>query len=128
MREDAERYYAGNRGIATLIFGFVLPPAAWMLHVSVSFTVATALCEDGAAGALWVLHLLTVGALAICGFGGFLAWRNWHATGMDTNPDEGGTLARSKFLAIAGLAGSAFFTLAIITAEAANLMLGPCTS
>lgn len=128
MREDAERYYAGKRGIATLISGFVLPPAAWLLHLSVSFTVATALCEKGAADDLWVLHLLTLGALGISGMGGYLAWRNWQATGTDTSPDEGGTLARSKFLAIAGLASSAFFTLAIIAAEGASLMLGPCTS
>lgn len=128
MREDAERYYAGNRGIATLIFGFLLPPAAWLLHLSISFAVATALCHNGSAGGLWVLHLLTLGALGVSGTAGYLAWRNWHATGADTNPDEGGTLARSKFLAIAGLASSAFFTLAILTAEGASLMLGPCTS
>lgn len=127
MREDAERYYAGHRGIATLFLGLLLPPVAWMLHVTLSFTVATALCDQGGGG-LWVLHLLTLAALAISLAAGFLAWRNWHATGEDTNPDEGGTLARSKFLAIAGLASSAFFTLAILTAEGANLMLGPCTS
>lgn len=123
MREDAERYYAGHRGIATLWLGFLLPPAAWLLHVSVSFGVATALCGSGSQ---WVLHLLTVAALAVSLAGGWIAWRNWRATGEDTNPDEGGTLARSKFLALAGLASSAFFSLAIGTAELAGWMVGPC--
>ena len=123
MREDAERYYAGHRGIATLWLGFLLPPAAWLLHVSVSFSVATALCG---AGNQWVLPLLTVAALAASMAGGWLAWRNWHATGEDTNPDEGGTLARSKFLALAGLASSAFFSLAIGVAQLASWMVGPC--
>jgi hypothetical protein len=124
MREDAERYYAGGRGIATLWLGLLLPPAAWLLHLSASFTVATALCGSSS---LWFLHVLTVAALAVSIGGGLLAWRNWHATGEDTNPDEGGTLARSKFLALAGLASSTFFTLAILVAEVANLMLGQCT-
>lgn len=123
MREDAERYYAGHRGIATLVLGTLLPPLAWMLHLSVSFTVATALCGSSIQ---WVLHLLTAGALAISLGGGLLAVRNWHATGEDTNPDEGGTLARSKFLALAGMASFAFFTLAILAAAVANLMVGSC--
>jgi|SRR5690606_5798053 len=124
MREDAERYYAGSRGIATLVLGVLLPPAAWMLHVSVSFLVATSLCESG--GSLWPLHLVTVPAAAIALAGGYLAWRNWHDTGEDTNRDEPGTLARSKFLALAGLASSAFFTLAIIIAELSTLLLASC--
>lgn len=123
MREDAERYYAGHRGIATLVLGTLLPPVAWMLHLSVSFTVATALCD---VSIQWVLHLLTAGTLAVSLTGGWLALRNWHATGDDTNPDEGGTLARSKFLALAGMASCAFFTLAILAAAAANIMVGPC--
>lgn len=124
MREDAERYYAGHRGIATLWLGFLLPPAAWLLHLGVSFSVATALC--GSRSGVWILNLLTVAALGVSIAGGWLAWRNWHATGEDTNPDEGGTLARSKFLALAGLASSAFFSLAIGTAQLASWMVGPC--
>lgn len=125
MREDAERYYAGHRGIATLIAGLLLPPAAWMVHLSGSFVVASALCERG--GPMWPLHLVTVPTAAIALTGGYLAWRNWHDTGEDTNPDEGGTLARSKFLALAGLASGAFFTFAIIIAEVSTVLLASCT-
>ena len=125
MREDAERYYAGHRGIATLILGVLLPPVAWLLHVSLSYFVATALCDSG--GPMWPLHLVTIPAAAIALSGGYLAWRNWHDTGEDTNRDEPGTLARSKFLALAGLASSAFFTLAIILAELSTVLLASCT-
>ena len=123
MRADAERYYAGNRGIATLILGFILPPAAWLLHVGASFALADYVCGSGAD---WLPHIVTLAALAIALTGGFLAWRNWHDTGEDTNPDQGGTLARSKFLAIAGLAAAAFFSLAILAAEYPNWVLDPC--
>jgi hypothetical protein len=123
MRADAERYYASHTGIATLFVALLLPPWIWLVHLTASFAASEALCAAGRGGWLHVFSLVAIG-LSL-GAGAF-ALRNWHDTGDDSNPDEGGTLARSKFLAIAGLASSAFFTLALIAAEIPNLMLGPC--
>jgi hypothetical protein len=123
MRADAERYYASHTGIATLIVALLVPPAIWLVHLTASFAASASLCAAGRG--VW-LHVFSVVAIALSVGAGAFALRNWHDTGDDTNPDEAGTIARSKFLAIAGLASSVFFTLALIAAEVPNWMLGPC--
>jgi hypothetical protein len=125
MRADAERYYATHRGTATLFVGVLVPPAVWLAHLMASFAASEALCARGYGV---VLHLLSLVAIALAVGAGLLALRNFHGTGDEANPDEGGTLARSKFLAVAGIASSAFFTLALIAADIPNWMLGPCSS
>jgi hypothetical protein len=123
MRPDAVRYYAGNRGTATLYLGALLPPAGWLLHLSASFTLATQLC-DGRHH--WLLHAVLVVALALAVTGGVLAWRNWRGTGSTFDDDRGGVIGRSNFLAIAGLASAAFFGLVILLSEVPNWFLDPC--
>jgi hypothetical protein len=123
MRADAERYYAGNAGIATLYLGVFLPPAAWFLHLVASFTLAAQLCSGRHE---WVLHAVGVAALLVVVAGGLLAWRNWKGTGRRLNEDRGGTIARSNFLAVAGLASTAFFGLVILASEVPNWFLPPC--
>lgn len=123
MRQDAERYYATDRGIATLLLGLLLPPAAWLVHVEATFVLSTRVC---ASGHEWTLHLTTLLALAVALTGGWLAWRNWRATGSAESPDRAGTLARSNFLAVAGLASAAFFTVAILAAELTTFFISPC--
>ena len=123
MRADAERYYAGNTGIATLYLGVFLAPAAWFFHLVASFTLATQLCDGRHE---WLLHAVGFAAIVMAAAGGVLAWRNWKGTGSKLNEDRGGTLARSNFLAVAGLASTAFFGFVIILSEVPNWFLPPC--
>jgi hypothetical protein len=123
MREDATRYYASNRGIATLYAGLLLPPAAWMLHLAASFTLATQLCGGRHE---WAMHAVLPVALLMTLAGGMLSWRNWKGTGGHGNDDREGTMGRSSFLAAAGLASTAFFGLIILLSEVPNWFLPPC--
>jgi hypothetical protein len=123
MRPDAESYYAGNRGIATLYAGVLLPPTGWFLHLTASFTLATQLCDGRH---YWSLHAVLVVALAMAVAGGVLSWRNWRGTGSAFDDDRGGTIGRSNFLAIAGLASASFFGLVILLSEVPNWFLPPC--
>jgi hypothetical protein len=123
MRPDAERYYASNRGTATLYAGLLLPAAGWMLHLLASFTLATRLC-DGRHH--WILHVVLLVAVAMAVAGGIFSWRNWRGTGSAFDDDRGGVIGRSNFLAIAGLASAAFFGLVILLTEVPNWFLDPC--
>lgn len=123
MRADAQRYFAGNRGSARLYAGVLLAPAAWFLHLVASYTMATLLCGGRHE---WLLHVPFVLALGMAGAGGLLAWRNWDDTGRGFDPDRGGVLGRSNFLAVAGLGSSAFFGLVVLLTEVPNWFLPPC--
>lgn len=123
MRADAERYYAGNAGIATLYLGVFLAPAAWFFHLVTSFTLAAQLCDGRHE---WLLHAVGLAAIMMAATGGALAWRNWKGTGSRLNEDRAGTMARSNFLAVAGLASTAFFGLVIVISEVPNWFLPPC--
>lgn len=123
MRADAERYYAGNRGTATLYLGVFLPAAGWLLHLVASFTLATQLCEGRHH---WLLHVVLLAALLLAVAGGLLSWRNWRGTGSTFDEDRGGVIGRSNFLAIAGLSSAAFFGLVIVLSEVPNWFLQPC--
>jgi hypothetical protein len=121
MRADAEAYFTTHRGIARLWLGILLPPGAWLVHLSASYALSPAVCDRALP-----YHLVTLGALAIALTGGWLAWRNHRDTGGAPNPDEPGTLARSRFMSTAGLASAAFFVLAILFAEVPNWVVPPC--
>jgi hypothetical protein len=123
MRADAERYYASNRGIATLLGGLLLPPSAWILHLELSFTYAVQLCSGQH---LWLPHVTTLLALAVTVAAGLMARRNWHGTGGRLNEDRGGVIARSNFLAVAGMASAIFFGWVILATEVPNLFMSPC--
>jgi hypothetical protein len=123
MRDDAERYYATHSGITTLFLGLLLPPAAWLAHLSASFTLTEHLCSSSQ---FWLLHLVTLVTFVIAAVGGLLAWRNWRDTGRAHSPDAAGTIARSNFLAVAGMASGVFFSIAILAAELPNWMISPC--
>jgi hypothetical protein len=123
MRADAERHFASNHGKAMLYGGMFLPPAAWMLHLTASYALAVRLCDGRH---YWTLHLVLAVALMVVAAGGFLAWRGWQDTGARVGGDDVGIIARSNFLATAGLASTVFFGLTIVLSEVANWFLPPC--
>lgn len=121
MRPDAEVYFTSHRGIARLWLGMLLPPGAWLIHLSASYSMASKVCEN-----MVLYHLVTVGALVLALAGGWLAWRNRRDLDGSLNPDEAGTIARSRFMATAGLASAAFFMLALLFQEVPNWVIPPC--
>lgn len=123
MDATAERHDSGREGIAELWFGLLAAPAAWFLHLTVNYSLVRYAC---ATGAPWILHLVTLAALALAGTGGWVAWRNWRRTGRPAETTGGGVEGRSRFMAVGGVAASAFFALVILAAELPNLFLEPC--
>ncbi len=120
---DVERYFNELRGIALLWIGVLAGPLAWFLYQQVSYMLATLSC---AATATLVLHAMTAVALLIALAGAGIAWKSWRRTGGEWPARSGGTVARSRFMALGGLLLSALFFLVIVAQGLPNFFLSPC--
>lgn len=123
MTTDVERYFNEPRGIALLWVGVLAGPLAWFLHQQVSYVLATLTCSDAAT---LVLHVMTAVALLIALAGVGIAWMNWRRTGGEWSARGGGTVARSRFMALAGFLLSALFFLVIVAQGLPNFFMSPC--
>lgn len=123
MTTDVDRYFNQPRGIALLWIGMLAGPIAWFLHQQVSYILATLSCTDAAT---IVLHVVTVitSLIAIAGAG--IAWMSWRRTGHAETIRGGGTVARSRFMALSGLLLSFLFLLVIVAQGIPNFFISPC--
>lgn len=126
MAETSESrgYFDRDRGIAALWFGFLAGPAAWYLHLNISYSLVRLVCLHGHG---WLLHLTTLAMLALAGAGVWVAWRSWDRIGEPEVTSGPGTLGRTRFMALGGIALSGFFLLIILLAWLPDFFLHPCT-
>ena len=121
---DADRRYTTRRCLIELGAGILLAPAAWALHLNVSYFVAAEFCGGG-----WNLLLLaeTLVFLGVASAGFWFAWSNYRNTGREwPRGDLDGVLIRSRFLAVGGLLLSALSLLLIVAQTIPILILEPC--
>jgi hypothetical protein len=111
------------RGMAALWFALLAGPLAWMLGLNAQYSFVRLAC---AKGSMLYLHGVTVATLALALAGAWVAWREWHRAGRGWPDEGGGTLPRSRFMAVLGLMGGALFGLAIVAQWLANVFLNPC--
>lgn len=116
-------YFTTGRGILALLFPLLSGPAAWFLHLNVSYSLVRYVCRSGA---LWLLHLTTAVSLALAAAGGFVAWRAWRRAGGAWTADDGAALRRSRFLAVSGLVLAVGFFLTIVVQAVPNHVMEPC--
>jgi hypothetical protein len=93
--------------------GWLLAPAAWLAHLSLSYALAPLACRHGS---LVVLHLLTAAMLAAALAGAWLARRNRR------RGDDG----RSEFLGAAGMWLSLLFAAVIAVQGLPPALPGAC--
>lgn len=122
-RGDALRHFDRGRGIAALWFGMLAGPAAWFLHLNVSYALVRYICLNGGR---WLLHLTTGVTLVLAAAGVWVAWRSWKRMGEPAVTRGPGTLGRSRFMALGGLGLSAFFLAIILLGWLPGLVLDPC--
>jgi nicotinamide riboside transporter PnuC len=120
--ESTEHLRTG-RGIAVLWFAVLAGPLAWMLGLNAQYSLVRVAC---AKNNMLYLHAVSVLPLLLAASGGWVAWREWRRTGRAWPGEEGGTMARSRFMVALGLLGSALFTLAILAQWIASFFLNPC--
>jgi hypothetical protein len=111
------------RHIAALWTGVLLAPTAFLANLELAYlAVGRACLRDNTLP----VHLVHATFLLVALGGVVVAWRLWRAEGREWPGDEGGPVARTRFLAGVGLVGSVLFTLVIIAQWIPTLTLHPC--
>lgn len=116
-------YFDEGRGLVELWFGFLAGPAAWFLHLNISYSLVRYICFSGAG---WLLHLTTLATLLLAAAGMWVAWRSWKRIGEPDVTSGPGTLGRTRFMALGGLMLSGFFTAIVLLAWIPDFLLHPC--
>ena len=109
-------------GIASQVFGVVLPPLAFGADLIISYSLVQHACSTGHH---YILHVVTLIALIVALFSGFLSWRQY-LLAREANDEGGSPLDRAHFLALMGMLTSLAFTVAIIANAVPRWVLHPC--
>jgi hypothetical protein len=124
MGQKDKREFKSTAGLLALWAGLLCGPIAWLLQLQTAYILVPWSCAYDVNAIS--LHLVTVVALLLTAAGGFISWRNWQRTGKKEHDDEGGTVTRSRFMAVLGLFTSAMFFLTILVQGIPSFILHPC--
>jgi TRAP-type C4-dicarboxylate transport system permease small subunit len=119
----AEREFSQTRGILWLWVGLLTAPLAFLLHLQVNYMLVTQLCQSERK---IILHLVTLAFLLIAVGGGFIAWRNWAASGRKWPGEAESVNERSRFMSVVGLLISALIVIALIAQLIPQFIYDPC--
>jgi hypothetical protein len=111
------------RGIAMLYVAVLGPPIVWALGLNAQYGLVRVAC---ATESNLPMHAVSVVTLLLALGCGLVAWRAWGEAGRQWPGEGGGTLPRSRFMAVMGLFSSALFSLAILAQWVASFVLHPC--
>jgi hypothetical protein len=110
-------------GYLTLILGVVVGPIATLSNEELIYVTDAWACGTRMQGAMHVVPivclLVTIGA-------GALAWMDWVRLGRGLEESEATVDARSRFLALTGMAVSAISALIILAQWLAIFVFSPC--
>lgn len=120
---DAQAFFDSDRGLLALWFGLLAGPAAWFLHLNISYSLVRLVCSSGQS---WLLHFTTLATVLLAAAGIWVAWGSWKRVGQPGVTKGAGTLGRSRFLALSGIGLSGFFLLIILLAWIPDFLLHPC--
>jgi hypothetical protein len=117
-----EAEWSEPRRLIELWAGVLLPPVAWALHLTLTYMLSAFACDPP-----WVFsfHVVSILALAMSLYGGWIGWRLW-ARVQDGPENEGGSVGRSRFMAISAVALSALFALVILAQWFPSFIIEPC--
>ena len=111
-----------GRMAARLWWGIAAGPIAWGCDLGVSYALAPHVCSTGH---FYLLHLITLIALAVALSGFFIAVDNRRRLG--GGDDKGGsTHDRAYFDALVGMGYSSFFSVIIVAGAVPRWILNPC--
>jgi heme/copper-type cytochrome/quinol oxidase subunit 3 len=111
-----------NRNFA-LWAGVLGGPVTWLCSFEARFALAPWACTFQSKLALYSVAGL---ALLLCAGFAVLSWREWKALGEHGPTPEGGTLARSIFMAIGGMSLSVACFVIVFAQTIPELILGVC--
>jgi hypothetical protein len=103
--------------------GLLTGPAIWFLSFGANFSLAGWACALRWKPALYVISLA---AFMISAGSAWLAWGQWQQLGREYPGETGGAVARSRTMAIGGVAISALSCLLIVAQGIVESVLGAC--
>jgi hypothetical protein len=109
--------------VTALWAGVVGPPLTWAIRIGAGYLLVPHACR---AESLWLLHGLTLAALASCAAFAALAWRLRLRVDPDDGVPDDSSEPRVGFMARLGLLSSALFGAVIVAEGLANLFVDPC--
>lgn len=145
MVSTTMRHQRSRATSAMLWFAVAAGPAAWFLHLSVSYGLVQHVCATGSA---WILHLASALALGVALAGAAAGWVSWREFSRD--PADAGAFGdsaevadfgeaggssefasaergdRARFMALSGTVMSLFFGLIVLAAWVPTFVLGLC--
>jgi hypothetical protein len=122
-RTGAERITPDERAPVGQWVGMFLAPAAFAVHLEVTYNLVPWACVRG--GDIWI-HVVDVLALVLAIIGTMVAWRTWLSAGREVPGESGGSLPRTRFLGAAGLGFSAMISLVLFGQWVAAFFISPC--
>jgi hypothetical protein len=120
---DPTQYFSRRKGLLALWAGILLPPFAWFLHQQLSYILVPWACETGRR---FILYVVTLAMLLLALGGGLIARQTRQCLGRGEPDEVGGVLARSRFMAVAGVLSSVMFCLAILAQVIPSFILHAC--
>jgi hypothetical protein len=115
--------FARWRGLMSLSLGVLLGPLVALAHQQAVYAVNMWACGRNLHATMHVVPVLSLVVVFGAAYGGYL---NWVATGRGVEDEEGNVAARTRFLALLGMAISLFSALVIVAQWFAIFMFDPC--
>jgi hypothetical protein len=103
--------------------GLLAAPAAWALDLTISYAVVQWTCSSQH---IFVLHLITLGALAMAAGGAAASWTALQRLPEAALNDGPRPIDRGRFMALLGLLVSALFGLTMVANAVPRVMLDAC--
>lgn len=126
VREHVERdphTEAVGRSPFGVWLGFLMPPAIALGNLQFGFVLGHIACQTGAK---FQIHIFMFVCLIITLIGGFLCWREWNTLGEETPGQARGAVGSRRFMAVAGMMGSALSAYIVLSQWFPVFVLAPC--
>jgi cytochrome c biogenesis factor len=123
MTVDPRTEIPDAREIRGLWVGLLLSPIAFLIALEAAYALVPTACSSHNE---LPVHLVYIACLLLALFGGLTAGRWWKLQGATWPGEEGGPVARSRFMAGIGVFLSVMFALVIVAMWIPSFLLDPC--
>jgi hypothetical protein len=121
--QTGENEKSEKRRDLALWTGILAGPVIWLFQFEAKFALAPWACVTQAKLALYAV---AIAALLLTAAAGILSWRQWTALGREWPGPGGGSIPRSRIMAITGVVFSAGFFIVTLAQIIPEAMLGAC--
>jgi len=123
VHESSDAQFARWPGLLSLSLGVLLGPIAALVTQSIIYAATSWTCGRDIGS---TMHIIPALSFVVATGAGVAAYLNWRAVGKGVEDEHGAVATRTRFLALMGIAISAFSALLIIAMWASIFVFAPC--